>query len=401
MAHSKTTSTSRARTEFSGFTLGRLFGVEIGIDWSLTVIFVLILFSLATGWFPRWHPAWSSATVWASSFAAALLFFCSVLAHELSHALVGRRRGIPIRRITLFMFGGIAHMEKEPPSAGAEFRMAIIGPVTSIAIGVLALTAAQFVTPALDPEAAQDPASLMAQLGPLASVLVWLGFINVMLGVFNLLPGFPLDGGRVLRAGLWRATGDRRKATRWSSYVGRGFAGLLMAYGVFLLFAVGAWTGVWWILIGWFLSSAAKGSYQQLLMRDALEEVPVSQVMRSQLVTIPDDISVATLVEEYVMASDQHAFPVIRDDRLVGMVSLEDVRKVPREQWSQTLIAQIMTPEESLATLRPNDEAADALQQIVSRNVGQIPVVENGHLAGMIRREDILKWMSLHSPLRV
>ena len=386
---------------FSGFTLGRVSGIEIGIDWSLAIIFLLILFGLATGWFPRWHPDWSAGLVWISALVAAVLFFASVLAHELSHALVGRRRGIPVSRITLFMFGGLAHMDREPPSAGAEFQMAIIGPITSIVIGLVSLFLVQFfVPPGVEQAGTTDPAALMAQLGPAASVLIWLGFINVVLGIFNMLPGFPLDGGRVLRAGLWKVTGDRQKATLWSSWAGRGFAALLIAYGVFLVVGPGIWGGLWWVLIGWFLYVAARGSYEQLAIHNALEGIPVRRLMRSGLMTVPHDIAVTELVDEYVMASDQHAFPVMRGEQLMGLVSQEDVRRVAREERDRVRVDQIMTPAEALTTLSPDDAASAALDAIAGRGFGHVPVLEHGRLAGMVRREDILKWLALNGPPR-
>lgn len=381
--------------QLPGFTLGRLAGVEIRIDPSLAIIFLLILFGLGTGWFPRWHPDWGPAAVWLSAAVAAVLFFASVLAHELSHALIGRRRGIAVPRITLFMFGGLAHMDNEPPSAGAEFQMAIIGPIASIAIGVVSLLVAQVFAPSFEGQP-PAPAAVMSQLGPAASILFWLGFVNLVLGVFNMVPGFPLDGGRVLRAGLWHATGDRNKATLWSSYAGRGVAAALIAYGVYIILQFGAWGGLWSILIGWFLYAAAKGSYDQLRVSSALGGVTVRRVMRTQVSTVPDDISVAQLIDDYVMVSDQSAFPVVRDGHLLGLVTLEDVRATPREQRDGAQIREIMTPGPELATVGPDDPASEVLDVLTRRNIGHVPVVEAGRFTALVRREDILRWLSLH-----
>ncbi|MBC7172074.1 MAG: site-2 protease family protein [Polyangiaceae bacterium] len=384
----------------AGFRIARIFGVDIEIDWSLAIIFLLILFSLGTQWFPRWHPDWSGVAVWGSALASALLFFASILMHELSHALVARRNGIPVRRITLFMLGGIAHMESAPPSAGAEFRMAAVGPLTSIVIGIAASFVAQAISPPLDPADAQDLATVLGRLGPAASVLAWLGMINVLLGVFNLIPGFPLDGGRVLRAALWRITGDRMKATLWASRVGRVIAVLLIAYGLVQVFAGGALGGIWLALIGWFLYAAARGSYGREVMQDALENVHVRDVMQVRPATVSGEMPLATLVQDYVMQSDQGAFPVVRGDTLVGIVSLEDVRKTPRERWGEVVVADAMTPADQLATLGPEDDATEAFREIATRGLRQIPVVEDGRLRGVIRREDLIKWLSLHAPQR-
>jgi Zn-dependent protease/predicted transcriptional regulator len=392
--------TRATRTPLRGVRVGSLFGVEVGVDWSLAIIFVLILFSLGQRWFPSWHPDWSAAVTWGSAFAAAVLFFSSILLHELAHALVARRNGIPVNRITLFMFGGLAHMEKDPPSAGAEFKMAIIGPVVSIALGVACGLVARALAPELEPTLADDPAALFGSLGPAASVLTWLGSINIVLGLFNMIPGFPLDGGRVLRAGLWHFTGDRRKASLWASYAGRGFALLLIAYGVFVVFAGGTLGGFWYVLIGWFLYTAAEGSYGSVVIQDALQEVHVREVMRARPATVSGDATLSVLVQDYIMQSDERTFPVVHNDRLAGMVSLDDVRKVPRENWNSVSVADIMTPAEQLSTLRPEDNAADAFQEIASRGVRQIPVLQDGHFAGVIRREDLMKWVSLHVPQR-
>jgi Zn-dependent protease/CBS domain-containing protein len=392
--------THPTRTSLRGVRIGHILGVEIGIDWSLAIIFLLILFSLGMRWFPSWHPDWSAGAIWGSASAAAVLFFSSILLHELAHALVARRNGIPVNRITLFMLGGIAHMEKEPPSAGAEFKMAIAGPAVSIALGFACGLVAQALSPPLDPALADDPAAWFGRLEPVASVLTWLGTINIVLGLFNLIPGFPLDGGRVLRAGLWHFTGDRRKASLWASYAGRAFALFLIGYGVFAVFAGGALGGFWYVLIGWFLYTAAKGGYGSAVIQDALQEVHVREVMRARPATVPGDATLSVLVQDYIMQSNERAFPVIHGDRLAGMVSLEDVRKVPREDWNRVLVAEIMTPAAQLSTLGPEDNAVDAFQEIAARGVGQIPVVQDGHFEGVIRREDLMKWVSLHAAQR-
>jgi Zn-dependent protease len=257
----------------SGLRIGSIAGIEIRVDPSLTFVFMLVTVSLGVGLFPAWHPDWSAVIVWCTAAAAAVLFFGSVLVHELAHALVGRAQDITIRRITLFVFGGMAHLEEEPHDWRAELWMAVAGPVTSFAIGVVCLfLAGLMVGPVeIDPG---DPIAVFAALDPLATIAAWLGPVNIGLAVFNLVPGFPLDGGRVARALLWGATGDIVRATRWAAAMGQTFGWMLMAIGFAMIlglrvpyFGTGILNGMWIALIGWFLNNAAIMSYRQLLSR--------------------------------------------------------------------------------------------------------------------------------------
>jgi Zn-dependent protease/predicted transcriptional regulator len=379
----------------------RVAGVDVYLDWSLLIIFTLVTMSLGAGALPMWHPDWSAGTVWLTAITAAVLFFASVLTHELSHALVGRMQGIDIPRITLFVFGGAAHMAHEPKHWRAEFWMAIVGPVTSFVIGVVCLTIAAAIAGPIDLEIA-DAERLFAGLSPFATLLLWLGPINLMLAVFNLVPGFPLDGGRVLRAALWGVTGDLRRATRWASAGGRIFAWLLITAGVGMLlgfsvpvFGSGAGSGLWLSLIGWFLNNAALSSYRQLLVNEALTDVSVARLMLADVHTVTPDLSVRSLVDDYLMSSDQRAYPVVDGARLRGMVCLGDVRKVPRSQWDATRVADIMTAD--VATLRPDEPATHALAALGRRQLNQLPVVDaQGRVQGLIRRQDVLRWLALH-----
>lgn len=399
------TRTTRGRTRpgaFSGrgFLLGRISGIELVVDWSLIIIFTLIALHLGLALFPFWHPDWGPLLTWTVAISAAILFFVSVLAHELSHALVGRVYGIPVPRITLFVFGGMAHMEKDASSPKGEFLMAIVGPLTSIAIGLGAILAGAAIVP--DPEAlARDPAG-MAQLGPIPTLLFWLGPLNLLLGVFNMLPGFPLDGGRVLRAFLWWATGSVQKATRWAAGIGRGFGWGLMALGASMALGVvipvlggGLIQGLWLLLIGWFLSSAARASYGQMVVKHALEEVPVSEVMRARFEAVHPSLLVSDFVQDIVMSTDQRVFPVAVEDRLVGVVSLDDVRRIPHETWASRRIEEIMTPAERVPTVDVRQDASVAMQELIRDDVDQLPVLDHGRLTGIVRRQDILKWLTL------
>ncbi|MCC5794132.1 MAG: site-2 protease family protein [Chromatiales bacterium] len=388
-----------------GVRLGRIAGIEVVADWSLLIIFTLISSLLAVGVFPTWHPDWPARLCWAVAIAAATLFFLSVLLHELSHAVVGRMNGIQVPRITLFIFGGMAHMENEPPDWKAEFFMAAVGPVTSCVIGLACLWLAAALAGPLEFDPA-DPAAFLATLSPVATLLFWLGPVNILLAVFNLVPGFPLDGGRVLRALLWGVTGSLRLATRWASAAGQAFGWLLIGTGVAMLlgfsvplFGSGLVGGLWLMLIGWFLQNAATGSYRQLLVSKALENIPVSQLMQTQLTRVPPDFPVQRLLHEHLMASGQRVFPVEADGNFLGMVCLSDLGKMSTETDPALTVARIMTPREQLSCVGPGAHAADALATLARRNVNQLPVVERDRLLGLLRREEVLKWLALRGDL--
>ncbi len=389
----------------SGFRVGRIFGINVYVDWSWIFIFLLVTWNLAGGFFPDLHPGWSRTLNWGMGLLASLLFFASVLAHELAHSLVAVARGLPVRRITLFLFGGVSNIEREPPSPGTEFLMAIVGPLTSIVIGAfmfLLLGARIDVQSVMRGQI--TPLQVLRNLGPLETVMLWLGNINIILGIFNLIPGFPLDGGRVLRSILWAVTDNLRRATRYATWVGHLvawvfiLAGLAMAFGVQIPFlGTGLISGLWLAFIGWFLNNAASQSYQQVVVEDMLEGVLVSRLMRVDAPAVPPDIPVSQLVDQYILGTDEQSFPVLEDERLAGLVCLEDVRKVPRSEWESTLVRQIMTPAEQLEIVSPRQEASEALSRLAGRDIRQMPVVQNGHLVGMLRQRDILRWLQIQS----
>jgi Zn-dependent protease/CBS domain-containing protein len=385
-----------------GLKIGRIAGVDVHLDWSLLIIFSLIVVSLGSAVFPAWHPDWSSAMHWSTALAAATLFFVSVLLHELSHAVVGRRQGMAIPRITLFVFGGMAHLEDEPREWKAELWMAIVGPITSFIIGVACTTAAVFLAGPANFEPGRI-AETLAGLGALPTLLLWLGQINLVLAVFNLVPGFPLDGGRVLRAVLWGATGNLQRATRWASGAGRTFAWILIGSGFAMMlglrvpvFGTGLVAGLWIALIGWFLNNAALAAYHQLLVRESLDKVPVRRLMQSRFQSASPDLPVDQFVEEYLLHTDQRGFPVLQGDRLAGMVCLEDVRKLDRREWPARSVRDVMTPVQALVQISPNEDSFKALTLLGERGINQMPVVESGQVLGLIRREDIIRWLSLH-----
>lgn len=385
-----------------GFRIGKLFGINLNIDWSWVFIFLLITWNLAIV-FGQFRPNWSPGLRWGMALAASILFFVSVLAHEFAHSLVAKAQGMNVRNITLFLFGGVSNIQRHPPSPGAEFLITIVGPMTSLILGAAFLIASgASVGPFQITNA--DPAAVIGQLGPVALLLMWLGSINILVGLFNLIPGFPLDGGRLLRSALWAATDNLTQATRWAAWVGQAVAWLLIASGIAMVFGVrlpffgtGLIGGLWLAFIGWFLNSASVHSYQQVVVQDILEDVPVRRMMRSNPPTVQANQTVSELVHEHVMNTDDHAFPVLDQDRFVGLVTLADIRGVSRDAWETTTVHEIMTSREQLVTATAEEDAADALNKLMQRDVSQVPVLSNGHLAGLLRRRDIVKWLQLQS----
>ena len=383
--------------------IGRISGISIYLDWSWIFIFLLVTFGLAGGVLFVWHPDWNPWLTWAVAVAASLLLFASVLLHELAHSLVAKARGLPVRKITLFLFGGASNIEREPDSPKTEFLMALIGPGVSIMLGVIFLLAG-LMTAGEPGEAMASPVETFSRLSPLSTLLLWLGPVNIFIGLFNLIPAFPLDGGRILRAVLWAVTKNLRKATRWAAGMGVliGWlfiiAGLGMAFGAgVLLFAPGVINGVWLAFIGWFLSEAAVQSYRQTAIQDLLDDVPVALLMRSDTPVVPPDLPVSALVYDFIMKTGEKAFPVVAGDLIVGMVSLEDVRKVPRDAWDTTTVSRIMTREEQLEVVAPQENASVALNRLERLNVSQVPVVQDGRLVGLLRRRDIMRWLQTQS----
>lgn len=383
-----------------GLNLGKIYGVRIAADWSLFVALWLVTVSLALGSFPAWHPEWGGGMRWGVAFVAAVLLFVSVLLHELSHAVVARAYGLEVRSIHLFVFGGVANIEREPETPRAELAMAIVGPLTSIGLGMLFLLLGGWLA-----RLGGDPERWMRDLGPTATLLFWLGPLNLFIGLFNLLPGFPLDGGRILRALLWRATGDLQAATRWASLSGQAiglvlvFAGLAMIFGARLpFFGAGVISGLWISVIGWFLTSAAAMSYRQLVIMHLVEGVPVRRLMRTDVAAVSPALPVARLVDDYLMRTDQRAFPVLADGRLAGLVCLEDVRVVDRDVWGEIEVGTIMTPVAALETVSPDDDLTVAMRAFSRKDVEQLPVLQGDRLVGVLRRRDILKWLELQAP---
>lgn len=387
-----------------GFRVGKIFGININIDWSWLLIVLLITWNLATA-FGETHSNWGLSLRWGTALAAALLFFASVLAHELAHSLMARAQGMSVRSITLFLFGGVSNIQRHPPSPRAEFLLTIVGPITSLVLGVIfiVLSGVGLSSAALG-TVISDPKEAIAQLSPLTTLLLWLGPVNILVGVFNMIPGFPLDGGRIVRSIFWAITDNLRRATRWASWLGQAVAwgmitlGISMIFGLqFPIFGTGFVNGLWLTFIGWFLNSASAQSYQQVVVQDILEGVPVARLMRSDPPTVSPACSIIDLVHEHIMGTDDHAFPVMDDGRLVGLVTLDDMRQVSRDNWDTTTVREIMTPAAQLVATNPEEDAAEALNKLRQRDVRQLPVLREGSLAGWVRRRDIIRWLQLEA----
>ncbi|HED00594.1 MAG TPA: CBS domain-containing protein [Proteobacteria bacterium] len=367
-------------------TLFRLLGFEVRIDLSWVVIAVLITWSLALRLFPGYYKGLSKTTYWWMGIAGALGLFVSIIFHELCHSLVARRYGLPMKGITLFIFGGVAEMDEEPPSAKAEFMMAAAGPLSSIV-----LSSACYGIFILGKESGWP--------NPIAGVIGYLTYINGILAVFNLLPAFPLDGGRMLRSVLWGWKRNLRWATRVASQIGLGFGMVLIILGILQVFLGNFIGGIWWFMIGIFLQNAARSSYQQVLTRQAFEGKKVRRFMKSDVVTVSSSISIAQLVEDYIYKHHFKMYPVVDRGRLVGCVSLQQVKEVPQEEWNQRTVREIMRQCSPENTIGPEVDAMKALSIISRTRNSRLMVVEGDRLVGIVSLKDMLNLLSLKMDL--
>ncbi len=374
-----------------------LFGIEIRLDFSVVFIFALIVYSLGTGVFPSWHPGWPAGTVWSMALMAGLLFFASLLAHEMSHSLVARRFGIRVPRITLFLFGGMAEIETEAETPGEEFAIAIAGPLMSLAIAMICmLYASTAIEDSLVEVIMEDPETGMAEIGPFVTVCLWLGSVNLMLAIFNMVPGFPLDGGRVARAAIWQVTGDRLKATQLAANAGRLFGWLIMGLGFWELLALRSMGGLWLVLIGWFLSHLAAQSYAAVFTQNRLAPVTVADLMRTHFERVTGDTTVSRFVDECLLRSSQLMWPVMENGRCIGTASIEEVMKLPVDDRDTTTVREIALSLEASGVLDAALPAMEAMGALARRQDRPVPVVAGGEVVGLLRGADILKWLTLH-----
>jgi Zn-dependent protease/CBS domain-containing protein len=381
-----------ARLVPGSFRVARVLGIDIRIHISWVLIFFLVLLSLADQVFPASYPQWSQQKTFIVSAVAALLFFMSVLLHELAHAIVALRFKMSVSSITLFLLGGVANLTKEPPSAKAEFFMASAGPATSFAIGGLALLVQQLVT---------DNISRMPSLQPVEAVAGYLGFINVAVAIFNLVPGFPLDGGRVLRSIIWGLRHDRVAATRIAARGGQLVAGLMVVYAGSRVLNGEATGGLWLGLIAYFLYGAASQALQQERMTAAVGNVRIGELMTTDFRSAPAGISIGQLIRDVVLPHNLQAIPVVAGTQLVGLVTIADLRKVEQDQWPTTAVQAVMRPVSELTTVSPNDQLVVAIDRFGNGDLPILPVVENGALVGVLFRESVVGYVRMRDMLGV
>jgi Zn-dependent protease/predicted transcriptional regulator len=367
------------------FHLMRIAGIRIVIDPTWLFVFVLVVISLAGSYVPEVAPHLSHAAAWLVGVVAALCLFASVLLHELSHALLARRAGIKVPRIRLFLFGGISEMAAEPHEPRAELRIAAAGPITSLALGSACLLLIRTVMGA-------EPT------GP-HILLQYVASTNLLLGLFNLMPGLPLDGGRMLRAWLWSRHGNLMRATRTAGRAGVAIGYLFIALGLVSLVLQGFLSGIWFLFIGAFLARAAASSYQAAMLRDMLSGVRVRQLMTRDVVTVEDHISLEELVHDHFLLRPHSSYPAMNVGRLVGMIAIGQVRQVPRDQWVRTPVRQVMTSVERCPPVRPEDECLPILERMIRDDLSPLPVEQEGRLVGILSRRDMLQLFRIRSSL--
>jgi Zn-dependent protease/predicted transcriptional regulator len=373
-----------------GISIGKVLGIQLKLHYSWFLIFALVTWALVASYYPTTYPNWTLSMKIAAGLITSLLFFGSVLFHEMMHSVVAIHEGIPIQGITLFILGGVSEMTDEPKTAKDEFRMAIAGPGSSLVLGGIfwgiwfalrgsTVNSVQFV----------------------AGIAYWLGYINLALGVFNLIPGFPLDGGRVFRSILWWRSGKLHRATKIASNIGRAVGFLFILGGIYLVFTGNWLNGIWFALIGWFLESAAAGSYRQLLLQELLKGHVASEIMTRDCQTVSPDLTIEKLVNENVLASGRRCFPVAEGGRVEGLVTVSDVQRVPRDQWNMKPVRDAMTPLEKLKSVKPDEDLNTVLKTLAQNDINQVPVVQDRNIVGIVARDSILNFINLRAQLAV
>jgi len=368
------------------FQLFKILGFKVRIDISWFFIFVLVTWSLASGFFPSAYKNLPTVTYWIMGFVSAAGLFISIVLHEFSHSIIARRYGIPMKGITLFLFGGVAEMEDEPPSPKAELSMAVAGPAMSVVLGLL------FFGLSILARNGNAPTSVFG-------VLRYIAFMNGMLAAFNFIPAFPLDGGRVLRSIIWNSNNDLVRATKITSTIGRVFGFLLIGFGVISLFLANFIAGMWWFLIGLFLNNAARASYKQLLIKNALAGQKVDRFMKKNPVSVPSSISVRELVENYIYQYHFKLFPVVEGGKLVGCVTTKTLTSLPKSEWGKTPVSQIAVNCSKDNSVEAGTDAAEVLRLMSRSGQSRLMVTRNGALEGVIALKDLLEYVSLRMEL--
>lgn len=381
-------SSAHAGRDFSKINLFKVGGIQISIDLSWFIVFVLILWSLSVGYFPREFPAQDSYTYWLAGVVATILLFVSVIFHELAHSLTAIRAGLQIPEITLFIFGGISKLSEEAKDAADEFRIAVMGPLSSLMLAVVFL--------------ALEGAARSVSLPMVAVIFGYLAWINLALGIFNLVPGFPLDGGRMLRAFLWWKTGSLTSATKYASDVGKGLAVAMMVLGGIQIFGGMLIGGLWLIFIGAFLRGVAEGSYQDILMRQALEGVKVHEVMVEEVVSVPPELTVSGLVSSYLLRYGYRGYPVVGSDgEPVGIVEIFHIKDIDDPKQGTVTVEQVMEPVNPDLIVDPDVTLVDALKKINDSDLGRLLVMRNGRMVGILTKSGLNRFLEIRRILRV
>ncbi|MEW5806096.1 MAG: site-2 protease family protein [Acidobacteriota bacterium] len=362
----------------NSFYIGKIAGIPIRIHISWLIVFVLFTWHLAGNYFPQNYPGWDNTRYLWTGVITSLLFFVSVLIHELAHSIVATKQELPVRDIVLFIFGGVSELTDEPKSAGNEFLMALVGPLSSfllaILFGILWL--------------------IMRELSePVSAIGGFLASINLMLAIFNMIPGFPLDGGRVFRAILWGIKGNLVKATRWASAMGQGFAMLLIFLGIWQLFK-GNWVnGMWFSFIGWFLDNAALSSYRQVTAQQTLIGHIVREAMTRDCPQLSPDMTIERVVEEYILGLGKRCLPVVQDKRLLGLVTIHSIKKIPKEQWSHAQVHNAMIPLEKIRSVKPDESLLKVLHAMTEDGVNQLAVIDGEEFVGLLARDNVVSFI--------
>jgi Zn-dependent protease/predicted transcriptional regulator len=368
----------------SQIKLGSVFGIKIGLHYSWFLIALLIVYSLSAQ-FHASNPAWGDGVILTLAIGTALLFFVSLLLHELAHSLVATSNHLPVKEITLFALGGVSQIEKNPLSAKVEFWMAFVGPLTSALIGVICLTLAR---------AIGDPSS-----DPWMAMLLWLGYINLSLAVFNLIPGYPLDGGRVLRAIIWWKTGNADRSTQTAARVGQVVAFGFIALGIIRFFRGDGIGGMWIAFIGWFVLQAARESYARVGLAHALDGVKVADVMTKDCPTVDGWLNVQNFVDHELLRTGRRSFFVLEKGDISGLVTPHEVKQVDRAKWPFMTLHDIMRPLDDLRAVGPDATLSSALESMSRYDLNQLPVISNSHLEGVLSRAEVLSYLQTHAEL--
>jgi Zn-dependent protease len=357
-----------------GIYVGRLLGIPIRLHYSWFIIFILVAWALSTNYFPIIYPDWAFSTSVLTGICTSLLFFASLLVHELMHSLMAVRHHIPVKSITFFAFGGVSQITQEPGSASVELKLALAGPLASILLGLIFL-GGWLLTP--------------VQIETLNAALFWLGWINLTLAAFNLLPGFPMDGGRVLRSIIWWRTKDMLRATKISCNVGKAVGSCLIGGGIWYIFRSDWFNGLWLALIGWFVIDAARQSYHQTVIMQKLKGHSARDIVHNDCQEIPSDFTIDNLVNQYMQSAGKRCFWVVDGNKIQGMVTFQDIKNVLRAEWPVVQIKQIMKPIDKLKSVHPQEDLASVMQLMTEENIDRIPVIDNGNIIGLITRSDL------------